>query len=321
MKIVFLDSDTMGDVSFAPIAEKGELILYPRSTPQQAIERVKDCEVLIVNKIIVNKELVDAAPKLRLICEAATGVNNIDIEYARSKGIPVRNAAGYSTESVAQVTFMHILNLVGHASYFDRRVKTGEYYENGIFSDMSWPFFELKGKKLGIIGMGRIGQSVARKAAAFGMRVIYYNRHRLPAEKESELHAEYMPLDGLLQKSDIITLHTPYTPESHHIIDSRALSLMKPTAILVNTARGACVDEQALVKHLADGKIWGATLDVYEHEPQVSPELYKMDNVLLSPHVGTATVECRQAMAQCVCDNIHAFISGQYERMDWVNKF
>ena len=130
-----------------------------------------------------------------------------------------------------------------------------------------------------------------------------------------------MPLDELLQKSDIVTLHTPYTPESHHIIDSRALSLMKPTAILVNTARGACVDEQALVKHLADGKIWGAALDVYEHEPQVSPELYKMDNVLLSPHVGTATVECRQAMAQCVCDNIHAFINSQYERMDWVNKF
>lgn len=313
MKIVFLDSDTMGDVSFAPIAEKGELILYPRSTPQQAIERVKDCEVLIVNKIIVNKELVDAAPKLRLICEAATGVNNIDIEYARSKGIPVRNAAGYSTESVAQVTFMHILNLVGHASYFDRRVKTGEYYENGIFSDMSWPFFELKGKKLGIIGMGNIGQRVARIAVAFGMEVAYYSTSGTSHCKDYPS----LPLEDLLSVSDIVTIHAPLNDATRNLVTYDRLKLMKPSAYILNMGRGGIINEQDLADALSDNIIAGAATDVYVREPLEPGHPYLKfkdytdkdgrclkEKLLLTPHIAWTSDEALKTLVEKIAENI-----------------
>ena len=314
MKIVFLDSDTMGDVSFAPIAEKGELILYPRSTPQQAIERVKDCEVLIVNKIIVNKELVDAAPKLRLICEATTGVNNIDIEYARSKGIPVRNAAGYSTESVAQVTFMHILNLVGHASYFDRRVKTGEYYENGIFSDMSWPFFELKGKKLGIIGMGNIGQRVARIAVAFGMEVAYYSTSGTSHCKDYPS----LPLEDLLSVSDIVTIHAPLNDATRNLVTYDRLKLMKPSAYILNMGRGGIINEQDLADALSDNIIAGAATDVYVREPLEPGHPYMKfkdytdkdgrclkEKLLLTPHIAWTSDEALKALVEKIAENIY----------------
>lgn len=313
MKIVFLDSDTMGDVSFAPIAEKGELILYPRSTPQQAIERVKDCEVLIVNKIIVSKELVDAAPKLRLICEAATGVNNIDIEYARSKGIPVRNAAGYSTESVAQVTFMHILNLVGHASYFDRRVKTGEYYENGIFSDMSWPFFELKGKKLGIIGMGNIGQRVARIAVAFGMEVAYYSTSGTSHCKDYPS----LPLEDLLSVSDIVTIHAPLNDATRNLVTYDRLKLMKPSAYILNMGRGGIINEQDLADALSDNIIAGAATDVYVREPLEPGHPYMKfkdytdkdgrclkEKLLLTPHIAWTSDEALKTLVEKIAENI-----------------
>lgn len=313
MKIVFLDSDTMGDVSFAPIAEKGELILYPRSTPQQAIERVKDCEVLIVNKIIVNKELVDAAPKLRLICEAATGVNNIDIEYARSKGIPVRNAAGYSTESVAQVTFMHILNLVGHASYFDRRVKTGEYYENGMFSDMSWPFFELKGKKLGIIGMGNIGQRVARIAVAFGMEVAYYSTSGTSHCKDYPS----LPLEDLLSVSDIVTIHAPLNDATRNLVTYDRLKLMKPSAYILNMGRGGIINEQDLADALSDNIIAGAATDVYAREPLEPGHPYLKfkdytdkdgrclkEKLLLTPHIAWTSDEALKTLVEKIAENI-----------------
>lgn len=314
MKIVFLDSDTMGDVSFAPIAEKGELILYPRSTPQQAIERVKDCEVLIVNKIIVNKELVDAAPKLRLICEAATGVNNIDIEYARSKGIPVRNAAGYSTESVAQVTFMHILNLVGHASYFDRRVKTGEYYENGIFSDMSWPFFELKGKKLGIIGMGNIGQRVARIAVALGMEVAYYSTSGTSHCKDYPS----LPLEDLLSVSDIVTIHAPLNDATRNLVTYDRLKLMKPSAYILNMGRGGIINEQDLADALSDNIIAGAATDVYVREPLEPGHPYMKfkdytdkdgrclkEKLLLTPHIAWTSDEALKTLVEKIAENIY----------------
>lgn len=314
MKIVFLDSDTMGDVPFAPIAEKGELILYPRSTPQQAIERVKDCEVLIVNKIIVNKELVDAAPKLRLICEAATGVNNIDIEYARSKGIPVRNAAGYSTESVAQVTFMHILNLVGHASYFDRRVKTGEYYENGIFSDMSWPFFELKGKKLGIIGMGNIGQRVARIAVAFGMEVAYYSTSGTSHCKDYPS----LPLEDLLSVSDIVTIHAPLNDATRNLVTYDRLKLMKPSAYILNMGRGGIINEQDLADALSDNIIAGAATDVYVREPLEPGHPYMKfkdytdkdgrclkEKLLLTPHIAWTSDEALKTLVEKIAENIY----------------
>ena len=171
MNIVFLDAATMGDVSFAPIEKHGTLTCYSNSTPEEGKERVKDCEVLIINKIKVTPELIDSAPRLKLICEAATGVNNIDLEYAASKGIPVRNAVGYSTDSVVQATFMHILSLAGHGPYYDECVKSGRYSTIGIFTDPSVCWTELAGKTMGVIGMGNIGKRVAKVAEAFGMKV------------------------------------------------------------------------------------------------------------------------------------------------------
>ena len=175
MKIVFLDAATMGDVSFEPFRRLGDLTVYQTSTPEEARERVKDVEVLLINKVLVDRQLIDSAPDLKLICIAATGVNNIDVEYAASKGIPVRNVAGYSTDSVAQTTFMHLLSLIGGGPYFDNSVKGGSYSRSGMFTDPNWNWWELAGKTIGIIGMGNIGRKVAQIAEAFGMKVCYYS--------------------------------------------------------------------------------------------------------------------------------------------------
>ena len=175
MKIVFLDAATMGDVSFEPFRRLGDLTVYQTSTPEEARERVKDVEVLLINKVLVDKQLIDSAPNLKLICIAATGVNNIDVEYAASKGIPVRNVAGYSTDSVAQTTFMHLLSLIGGGPYFDGSVKSGAYSRSGMFTDPNWNWWELAGKTIGIIGMGNIGRKVAQIADAFGMKVCYFS--------------------------------------------------------------------------------------------------------------------------------------------------
>ena len=175
MKIVFLDAATVGDASLEPIAKLGELTCWPTSTPEEARDRVGECEVLIVNKVKVDETLLEAAPSLKLVCEAATGVNNIDLDACAARGIPVRNVAGYSTDSVVQETFMHILTLMGNGPYFDHTVKSGEYSRGKIFTDVSKPFFEITGKTLGIIGMGTIGSKVAKVGEAFGMKVIYYS--------------------------------------------------------------------------------------------------------------------------------------------------
>jgi lactate dehydrogenase-like 2-hydroxyacid dehydrogenase len=176
------------------------------------------------------------------------------------------------------------------------------------------------GKTLGIIGMGRIGQSLATKVAVFGMNVIYHNRHRLDPQTERRCAARYVSLEELLRSSDYVSLHLPYTPESHHIINDSTLSMMKDGAIFINTARGACVKESDLANHLASGHLRGAALDVYEFEPKITPALLSLDNVVLSPHIGTGTIECRIATGRCVADNINAFIREDFKEMNLVNE-
>lgn len=313
MKIVFLDSDTMGNVSLEPIAKRGELVCYPRTAPQQVAERVRDCEVAIVNKVIVDRNFIDAAPKLKLICVAATGVNNIDLEYAAEKGIPVKNVAGYSTESVAQVTFMHILNLAGHGPYFDRRVKSGEYMDNGIFSDMSWNFFELKGKKLGIIAMGNIGRRVAEIATAFGMEVSYYST------SGTSHCTDYpsLPLEQLLRESDIVSIHAPLNDATRNLITIDRLRMMKPSAYILNMGRGGIINEGDLVQALSEGAIAGAAADVFTKEP-IGPEHPFMkfgrytdgqgkvvkDRLLLTPHIAWASDEALETLVAGIAANI-----------------
>ena len=263
MKIVFLDAAAMGDVSFAAIEQLGELVCYDMSTPEEAIQRVMDCEVLIINKVLVTPELIDAAPKLRLICESATGVNNIDLAYAASKGIPVRNAVGYSTSSVVQATFMQILSLVGEGLYYDDCVKSGRYSAMDMFTDPSVSWTELAGKRIGIIGMGNIGSRVAKIAEAFGMDVCYYSTSGTGHCKEYPS----LSLEELLKTSDVVSIHAPLNDKTAGLVGETELALMKPAAILVNMGRGGIVDEKALADAIDNRIIAGAALDVFVKEP------------------------------------------------------
>ena len=305
MKIVFLDAATMGsDVSFAPIEALGQLVCYPTSTPQEAVERVADCDVLIINKVRVTSGLIDSAPSLKLICEAATGVNNIDMDYAASKGIPVRNVAGYSTDSVVQTTFMHILNLAGKCAYFDSSVKSGKYSRGGIFTDVTVPYHELSGKKMGIVGMGNIGSRVAKVAEALGMEVSYFSTSGTSHCKEYPS----IPLQRLMSESDVVSIHAPYNDRTAGLIGKEELGWMKSSAIIVNMGRGGIVDESALAEAVDGGRIAGAALDVFSSEPlpEDSPLLAvsHKERLSLSPHVAWASVEARERLVAMIADNI-----------------
>ena len=304
MKIAFLDAATMGDVSFEPFERLGEFVSYASSTPEQARERVRDIDVLLINKVLVNKELIDSAPKLKLICIAATGVNNIDVEYAASKGIPVRNAVGYSTDSVVQTTFMHILSLVGGAPYFDMSVKSGSYSRSGMFTDPNWNWWELAGKTIGIIGLGNIGGKVARIAEAFGMKVCYYSTSGTGHCKDYPC----LELDELLKISDIVSIHAPLNGRTLNLIGRDQLALMKPTAYLVNMGRGAIVVEEDLAAALDAGVIAGAGIDVFVTEPIPENHPYlKMNHperIILTPHIAWASIEARHRLVGIMADNI-----------------
>lgn len=306
MKIVFLDAATMGDVSFAPIAQFGELVCYDSSTPEQAIERVADCEVLIINKVLVTPELIDAAPKLKLICESATGVNNIDLEYAASKGIPVRNAVGYSTSSVVQATFMQILSLMGQGLYYDDCVKSGRYSAMDMFTDPSVSWTELDGKRIGIIGMGNIGSRVAKIAHAFGMEVCYYSTSGTGHCKDYPC----LSLEELMKTSDVVSIHAPLNERTAGLIGADELAMMKSTALLVNMGRGGIVDEAALAAATDAGTIAGAALDVFVKEPVPAdnPLLHVKhpERLRLAPHAAWASVEARRRLVQQIADNIGA---------------
>ena len=304
MKIAFLDAATMGDVSFDPFRRLGELTVYQNSTPEEARERVKDIEVLLINKVMVDKQLIDSAPNLRLICIAATGVNNIDVEYAASKGIPVRNAVGYSTDSVAQATFMHILSLVGGAPYFDESVKSGSYSRSGMFTDPNWNWWELAGKTIGIIGMGNIGQKVAGIAEVFGMKVCYFSTSGTGHCKDYPC----LPLEQLLKEADIVSIHAPLNDRTKDMIGKNELALMKPSAYLVNVGRGAIVREADLAEAVDNGVIAGAGIDVFVQEPLPEDHPYlKMqhpERMRLAPHVAWASVEARKRLIDIMAENV-----------------
>ena len=311
MKIVFLDAATMGDVSFAPIEQLGELVCYDRSTPEEALERVGDCEVMIINKVKVTPELIDAAPKLRLICEAATGVNNIDLAYAAQKGIPVRNAVGYSTDSVVQATFMHILSLVGNAPYFDKVVKSGDYSASGLFTDVSVNWWELAGKTIGIIGLGNIGSRVAKVAEAFGMKVCYYSTSGTSHCKDYPS----LPLDELMETADVISIHAPLNERTDGLIGERELKLMKKSAFIVNMGRGGIVSEAALAKAIDEELVAGAALDVFVTEPlpQDNPLLHTRhpERLRLAPHVAWASAQARTRLTAIIAENIRTELSAK----------
>ena len=306
MKIVYLDSATVGETPMDCIAELGELVCWPESTPEEALERVRDCNVLIVNKVLVTRALLDAAPELRLVCEAATGVNNIDLEACRERNIPVRNVAGYSTDSVVQTTFMHILSLMGNAPYFDNTVKDGTYSKGTLFTDVSRPYIEIKGKRIGIVGMGAIGTGVARVAEAFGMEVVYYSTSGTGHCKEWPS----ISLGELMSTSDVISIHAPYNERTAGLIGAGELAMMKPSAIIVNMGRGGIVDETALAEVIDNDLIGGAALDVFTKEPLPgdSPLLRTRhpEKLRFTPHTAWASTEALTRLVNCIADNIRS---------------
>ena len=304
MKIVFLDAISMGDVSLEEMASLGELVCYPSSTALQARERVKDADVACLNKVIVDQAFLDAAPRLKLICEAGTGMNNIDVKLCTERGVIVRNVAAYSTDSVAQTAWMHILNLVGGAFHYQDFVRSGAYSRNPVHVDFKHPFIELAGKTLGIVGMGAIGQKVALIGRAMGMEVIYYST-------SGTSHCKDYPsvsLPELLEKADIISIHAPYNERTAGLIGYEELCQMKPTAYLVNTGRGGIAVEADLARALDEGRIAGAALDVYVKEPLPadSPLLHLLhpERLLFSPHIAWYSYEARARLAHEMAENI-----------------
>ena len=304
MKIVFLDAISMGDVSLEEMASLGELVCYPSSTAQEARERVKDADVACLNKVIVDQAFLDAAPRLKLICEAGTGMNNIDVKLCTERGVIVRNVAAYSTDSVAQTAWMHILNLVGRAFHYQDFVRSGAYSRNPVHVDFKHPFIELAGKTLGIVGMGAIGQKVAVIGRAMGMEVIYYSTSGTSHCKDYPS----VPLQELLEKSDIISIHAPYNERTAGLIGYEELCRMKPTAYLVNTGRGGIAVEADLARALDEGRIAGAALDVYVKEPlpSDSPLLHLLhpERLLFSPHIAWYSYEARARLAHEMAENI-----------------
>ena len=278
--------------------------------PDELRARVAGADALIcLLTDTIDRSVIDAAPSLKVIANVAVGYNNIDIVHARSRGIVVTNTPDVLTESVADFTWALLLAITRRLSEGERLVRRGEW--KGWALDLMLGT-ELRGKQLGLVGLGRIGRAVAVRAPAFGMRVAYASRRKSAgAGIEPGPDAELMSLDRLLTTSDVVSLHVPLTPETRHLIDKRALARMKRSAYLINTARGPVVDEEALAWALQQHLIAGAALDVYEHEPAIHPDLLGLENVLLVPHLGSGTTETRTAMADLAASNALAVLDGR----------
>ena len=255
----------------------------------------------------IDREIIDLATNVEIFADYSVGYNNFDTEYAKEKGIIMTNTPGVLTDATADLAFALFISAAR------RVVEADSYIRNGLFKEWKPTLLlgkEIRGKTLGVIGFGRIGQAFAERAKGFGVNIVYYNRSRKP-DAEERLGASYMELDELLQTSDFISVHTPLSEETHHFIGEREISLMKDDAILINTSRGPVVDEQALIRALQAGKFFSVALDVYENEPEVPSELIAMKNVVLLPHIGSATEETRKKMAMIAANNIIEVLEGR----------
>lgn len=306
MNITVLDLDTLGnDLDLSPLTALGDCAFYPSTRPEALTERLACSDVAIINKIKMTRPVLDAAPRLKLICVAATGFDNIDLAACREKGIGVCNVPGYSTESVAMVTFSLVLSLMTHLPEFSRFVSSGGYTSSGLPNCLTPSFHDLYGKTWGIVGYGNIGKKVAEIARAFGCKVLYY---RASADENAT------DIDTLCRKSDIITLHCPLNSGTRNLISRERLARMKPGAILVNTARGAVCDEAAVAEAVKNGQLGAFGCDVYAQEPFPADHPYRAilgrDNVCLTPHIAWASFEARTKVVREMAANIAAFTQG-----------
>lgn len=310
-KIVILDGKTLGEISLEKLSEIGEVRYYDTTDISEVKERVREANIVLTNKVILNRENLSEANNLEFIAEVATGFNNIDIEYAKEKGIGVANVAGYSTNAVVQHTFAATLALLDEVAYYDNYVKSGEYSKSGLFTCLDRPYYEIEGKTWGIIGLGNIGKKVAKIAEAFGAKVVYYSTTGINSNSDFSR----VSFDELLSKSDIISIHAPLSKNTLGLINYEALCKMKNSAILVNMGRGPIVVEEDLARAIDEDKIRGAALDVFEVEPiKVNSPLLTMknkDRIILSPHIAWASVEARERLFNEVVENITAFYNGE----------
>lgn len=309
MKLVILDAMTLGDDIDISIFESfGEVVRYDVTRAEETATHLEGASIAITNKVVIDQAVMDATPSLRLICITATGMNNVDLDYAQNKGIAVKNVAGYSTHSVAQHTFTMALSLLGKVRYYDDYCKSDEgWVKSPVFTNVQKPFCEINGKRWGIIGLGAIGRQVATIASAFGAEVCYYSTSGRNATQDYT----QLDLETLLKTCDIITIHAPLNPQTHNLLDAQELALMKQDAVLINVGRGGIVNEQALTDAINDEKIY-AGFDVAEIEPIQSHCPLRAvtcnERLLLSPHIAWASVEARTKLISLVAGNIKAFL-------------
>ena len=312
MKIVVLERNSVGtDVPVDCYKDFGEVTCYRNTLAEDAPEKVKDADIIIANKCPMNEKTLDNAPNVKLICEFATGFDNVDLEYCRKRGIQVANVRDYCTAAVAQHTFSLALFLIEHLRHYDDYVKSGEYSAQDRFSNFDVPYADLEGKVWGIIGMGNIGRRVAKIAEAFGCKVIFHS----VTGKSTCTEYEQVSMDELLAQSDVLSLHCPLSDLTRNLIDKEALAKMKQTAVLINVARGPVVNGQDLYEALTNGVIAAAGLDVLEEEPiSVTHPLYQIkdsNKLIITPHMAWASIEARTRVVEEVYRNIDAFLKGE----------
>lgn len=313
MKIVILDSHTSvtKDLSLDCLNEiTNDITIYDRTMPEDRVSRIGDAQIILTNRTIMDRETIEQCKNLKYIGTFATGYNTIDLECCKEHNIVVCNVPGYSTNAVAQLTFSFILNLTFLIDKHNKEVHEGKWVENDDFCYYDSRITELYGKTLGIVGFGNIGKQVARIASAFDMNVLVYSRTKYSEYENENLH--FVDMDTLLEKSDIVSLHLPLFKETEKLINSNAISKMKQSAILVNTARGGIIDEQAVADALNSGKLGGAGLDVVTVEPILPTNpLLTAKNCIITPHIAWSCKESRARLIEIVCNNIKAFIEGK----------
>lgn len=310
MKIVFLDAKSIGeDIDLSGYDQLGEVVRYPYSTPEEARERTRDADVIILNKTEINEQSIGEADKLKLVCVTATGTNNLDKAYLAERGIEWRNVAGYSTESVAQHTFALLFYLMEKLRYYDDYVKNENYVNDSMFTHFDHRFNELSGKIWGIIGLGNIGRRVADIAKCFGCRVIYFST----SGKNNQKGYNRVSFDKLLEQSDIVSVHAPLTDDTLGLMNREAFARMKPGAVFLNLGRGPIVDEAALTEALNTGMIAAAGLDVLSQEPMSEDNplrsIKDSERLIITPHIAWASIEARTRLMEIILEQIKEFLN------------
>ena len=309
MKLVLLDTLTFGETDLGGFDAFGEVTAFETTAPEETFSRIANADVIVTNKVVISDAMMAATPSLKLICIAATGMNNVDLDAAEARGIAVRNVAGYSTDSVIQHTFSMLFYLMGHSRYYDAYVKEGGWQRSPVFTHVAKPFFEVKGKTWGIIGLGEIGRGVANVARAFGANVRYYST----SGKNDNAEFEKVTLSRLLEESDIITIHAPLNGSTKGLIGHSELLIMKDGAVLLNLGRGGIVDERALAA-IIDAKPIYVGLDVLEKEPMTTPhplmQIQSKKRLYITPHIAWTSVEARELLIEKIIGNIQTFIDG-----------